>query len=352
MFPSPQGQWVPTLYPYVSPVPSRRKTAGPPLFVGRRPTSACFSRDQISCESDPSCRWITTAQGSYCRGLPGSVSGKYPQQVRYQPRYKGGASPCFGLPQDACNQTQCRWIQNSQGANYCSGLPGTARPYSTTRPVGEIKRLRSSASLARMDGKLNPEEIEQTLFSNGQFQPYRWSSLSSEIKNQIYTQEGQRLMQERAKEVCSSVPAENREECEKGVVDMLQKYCRCMFEQPTQEIFRYGEIRSAPYAICNARVAGSHKWLTDLSGGRLSPSTLRSILSQWARQRMCTGTLDLQRIPTSFLYGLAVNHLGTSKGRAAFAHTLPSLDTFLEDRQKWRSDLIRLIDDYRNDHQD
>lgn len=183
--------------------------------------------------------------------------------------------------------------------------------------------------------------LDKTLFGpSGRFNLYRFHKLPDEIKNQIFTSEGLLHLEEEGKAICSRLTGDAKTKCETAMEKLLPRYCRCVVEVAGSELFRYGDIVHNPYAVCQASLSRSR------FGQGINPYDIRSLLAVTSRRGECSTTLNVDRLPTSFLYGYAVQHLNTTKGRMVFGGRVPSLDDFLVDREHWRPLLIRLIKEY------
>lgn len=334
MYPTePQGKWIPSRYLYESPIPAAQGRSRPMQFVGRRPRGRCNVRhhDRKGCRNDPNCIWVENKLGErYCRSLPGAVSSRFPSQVRYQPKYPAGATECAYLSRDECkDEKDCQWIRTRHGTEYCRGRSGQAFPFSSS---------------------VHPAAAEDDwLFtkSSNRFNPGRWNRLPENVKNQVFSEKGKETFRDRAKRICAVIENKsNRKECEKRIVDMFEKECRCLFEEPTSEVFRHGEIQGNPYAICNASISRSHEDIEELSAGAITARKLRSEVAKVARDRLCSKTLDVDHIPTPFLFGFDVNRLKTKNGQMAFGGKLPELEDFLRNRDSYRPLLVDLTKQY------
>lgn len=116
------------------------------------------------------------------------------------------------------------------------------------------------------------------------------------------------------------------------------KYCRCLLEQRANELQRYGKVRTNAYAVCAASVGGKD----DSSAS----TNRRSKIVKAARQGTCTADLNLERLPTRFLYAYASLRSQTRKGKEFFG-SLPSPTKFFQDPEHFRNTLLRAAFLYR-----
>lgn len=388
MFGNKDGDWIPSEYQYVSPI-----TKKAPKFIGRRPVGQCNLQysDKESCQLDPRCTWIENVLGEeYCRSAPGMVSRPFPSQVRYQSDFSRitGGSKCAYKNQNSCtSDPDCRWIETVTGARYCRGMPGQTRSFSQhlakekelqlgrqSRSSRQSRQSRQSLSgeqsrQSRKDqhrvgedqlGRREREHTHRQLLSlramdaefftlgSNRFNLYRWRKLPDAVKNQVFSQEGMEEFRNWAQQECQHIrDSTRRKQCEDIFIQLFAKYCRCLLEVPAANAFRQGGRTQNAYAICNASISRSSlaRDLERISQRQISAKQIRSALSRLARAQQCSQTLDIDNIPTSFLYGYVVNHLSTSKGRQVFQE-VPEVAEFLQDRESYRPLLVKYIKKY------
>jgi hypothetical protein len=189
---------------------------------------------------------------------------------------------------------------------------------------------------------LDPTAIDRELFGpSGRLNLYRWHRLPDTVKDQIYTLSGLHHLQQEGTDLCHRITdAQARNRCEQQMTELVPKDCRCIMELDASDLFRYGDITHNPYATCQASLSRSR------SGLGVPPADIRSRLAVSSRLGECSIYLNLNKIPTTFLYAYAVQHLQTTKGRRFFDGKVPSLNDFLANREHWRPLLIQLIQSY------
>jgi hypothetical protein len=187
----------------------------------------------------------------------------------------------------------------------------------------------------------DPQAIDKTLFGpSGRYNTYRWHRLPDSVKDQIFTPEGLHQLQEEGMSLCANLDTKSKAECRKVMNELLPRECRCIPEVAAADVFRYGDVTHNPYAVCQASLSRSR------FGHGIHPSDIRSLLAVASRKGECSTSLNVKKVPTTFLYGYAVEHLHTSKGRRAFEGKIPALDEFLKAPGKWRTRLIDLVSNY------
>jgi hypothetical protein len=214
----------------------------------------------------------------------------------------------------------CEWIETRHGSMYSRG--------SDTIPYTRRKTETQHQNIAWESKHASPLLSDEELFENDRFQPNKWHRLPTNVKNQVFTPQGLDYFQQVANDVQQP-----------ELKDAFAKYCRCLYEVPTKEVLQHGQVVSQPYAICNASI--SRAW-----GGK-SQDNLRSVLSRIARAGNCTEYLNVDNIPTPYLYGWLHNHLSTTKGRRHFQGKVPPVDEFVHDMNKWRPLFIQWIREYQ-----
>jgi hypothetical protein len=256
------------------------------------------------------------------------------QTQNYLPHTQGYSS-CAHRNYQNCLANGCQWISwykgTSEPTSFCRGLPGSTTPYS----------MRFYQGVKHQKEEEEKSNIESQLFKpNGRFNLYRWHRQTDAKKNKIFTKKGLLYLQKKGKSLCNHLQGKEKAECQKAMKNLVPKYCRCILETAAADVFRHGEMTHVPYAVCQASLSRSH------ARPGISPAKIRSLLASTSLAGDCTSTLDVNQVPTSFLYGFAVSHLKTSRGRRTFAGNIPSLEDFLRDREYWRPHLVELFQHY------
>lgn len=295
----------------IVPLRHSTRTDKPKRIPGTRPRSDCHGLDQEQCTDDArkakGCAWIADKRGrEYCRGPPGSVTGKLPPGTSVVARpAEGTESPC--VPLQTAGQCQadkrCEWVEEDQpgGRRYCRAHWGTQ-----TQRTQQLQAGSKSGQWGR--------GVPMTWTGK-----YRGSRAYSAAQKETWYHKD------------APLDATGR------------KYCRCLVESAAGDLMRHGRLTRQPYAVCNSTLRRSRSSAEPGKTARELGSTMANLAIDGA----CTAYADFEQWPPELLYTYATMRLQTTKGRAAFEGAVPALDDFLDDPAAYREDLLRAVEDYK-----
>lgn len=135
--------------------------------------------------------------------------------------------------------------------------------------------------------------------------------------------------------------------------EVERKYCRCVLEIPTRDLFNGGgQQKYNPYSVCLSRVGNSSNNLNIYNKDNIntnvnSTAALRSALSKVSRSGKCSIDAKWENIPTEILYAYATNKSLTNRGKQYFSNR-PTIEEIIKHPNKYRPLLLQDINNYMN----